>query len=172
MASTTLVPVSEYLKTTYRPDCDYVDGRVVERNLGEKPHAKVQGFFCFIFRLNGAAWRVRVVPEQRVQVRPDRYRVPDICVERASDPDELIVRHAPLLCIEVLSSNDTLADIRLRAEDYWAMGVRPVWAANPWKRRAYHYHDGEFVEPQGGMWRIEGTPICVNVSGVFAKLDG
>ncbi len=31
MASTTLIPVSEYLATTYRHDCDYIDGEVVER---------------------------------------------------------------------------------------------------------------------------------------------
>jgi hypothetical protein len=25
MASTTLIPISEYLSTSYRPDCDYID---------------------------------------------------------------------------------------------------------------------------------------------------
>ena len=32
MATRTLVSVEEYLATSYRPDCDYVDGKVVERN--------------------------------------------------------------------------------------------------------------------------------------------
>jgi len=36
MGSTTLISVSEYLNTIYHPDCDYVDGEVGERNLGEK----------------------------------------------------------------------------------------------------------------------------------------
>ena len=31
-----LISVREYLSTSYRPDCDYVDGEVQERNLGEK----------------------------------------------------------------------------------------------------------------------------------------
>jgi hypothetical protein len=35
MATNVLIPVSEYLKTSYSPDCDYVDGEVQERNLGE-----------------------------------------------------------------------------------------------------------------------------------------
>jgi hypothetical protein len=35
MATSTLVPVSEYLATAYRPDCDYVDGQLQKRNLGE-----------------------------------------------------------------------------------------------------------------------------------------
>ncbi len=171
MASTTLVPVSEYLNATYRPDCDFLEGRVVERNLGEKEHGKIQGYFFLVFRLNRELWGVRVTPEQRVQVRPERYRVPDVCVEWRSTPDDSIVKRAPLLCIEVLSKKDTLSDIRRRAEDYWAMGVRHVWAADPWKRRAYEYRGEEFVEPQGGVWRIEGTPIAVSIEQVFAELD-
>ena len=35
MAVGTLVSVEEYLHTSYQPDCDYVDGEVQERNLGE-----------------------------------------------------------------------------------------------------------------------------------------
>jgi hypothetical protein len=36
------ISVEEYLSTSYRPDCDYVDGLVEERNLGEYDHAAVQ----------------------------------------------------------------------------------------------------------------------------------
>jgi hypothetical protein len=45
MAAATQLPisVSEYLHTSYRPDCDYVDGVVEERNLGELDHAALQG---------------------------------------------------------------------------------------------------------------------------------
>jgi hypothetical protein len=42
MASRTLISVEEYLRTSYRPDCDYVDGEVVERNVGEKDHSSLQ----------------------------------------------------------------------------------------------------------------------------------
>jgi hypothetical protein len=35
----TFVSVREYLRTSYSPDREYVDGRIVERNLGEKGHA-------------------------------------------------------------------------------------------------------------------------------------
>ena len=30
------VSIEEYLDTSYRPDCDYVNGEVQERNFGEK----------------------------------------------------------------------------------------------------------------------------------------
>jgi hypothetical protein len=34
-----LVSVEEYLHASYYPDSDYVDGRFVERNLGELDHS-------------------------------------------------------------------------------------------------------------------------------------
>jgi hypothetical protein len=38
----TLISVEQYLATSYEPDCDYVDGRIEERNLGEFDHSSVQ----------------------------------------------------------------------------------------------------------------------------------
>ena len=35
MATAILIPVSEYLASVYRPDCDYIEGELVERNVGE-----------------------------------------------------------------------------------------------------------------------------------------
>lgn len=68
MASATIVPVSEYLSTTYRPDCDYIDGEVQERNLGEREHALLQGIFTAIFYNHRKDWQTIALLEQRVQV--------------------------------------------------------------------------------------------------------
>jgi hypothetical protein len=37
-----MVTVQEYLATSFRPDRDYVDGQIQERNLGEQPHSLTQ----------------------------------------------------------------------------------------------------------------------------------
>jgi hypothetical protein len=42
MASTLLTSVNEYLNTSYSPDCDFVDGRIEGRNVGEHDHAALQ----------------------------------------------------------------------------------------------------------------------------------
>jgi Uma2 family endonuclease len=103
MASVTLIPVSEYLRTIYRPDCDYIDGEVRERNVGERPHALLQGILGAIFLTNRKAWGIVAAPELRVQVAERRYRIPDVTVMRRSDPPDPVVTVAPLICIEVLS---------------------------------------------------------------------
>jgi Uma2 family endonuclease len=96
MTTGTLVPLSEYLSTTYRPDRDFLEGELLERNMGEQPHSRIQLFFGYIFRLNRDAWKVRALPEQRVQVRPERFRIPDISVIRFADPADLILRKPSL----------------------------------------------------------------------------
>jgi hypothetical protein len=43
--SPVLIPVEEYLRTVYRPNCDFIDGEVQERNMG-KSCTLVCGRFC------------------------------------------------------------------------------------------------------------------------------
>ena len=42
MTAGTLIPVEEYLSTSYDPDVEYVDGVLVERNVGEWSHSLIQ----------------------------------------------------------------------------------------------------------------------------------
>lgn len=49
------VSVEEYLASSYRPDCDYVNGEVLERNLGEKEHAIMQAALTHLFMQNRKA---------------------------------------------------------------------------------------------------------------------
>ena len=46
VSSTAAVPVSDYLETSYRPDCDYLDGQLLERNVGEWEHSRLQGLIA------------------------------------------------------------------------------------------------------------------------------
>src|SRR6266478_91291 len=39
MAVGTMVSVEEYLSTVYETECEYVDGEVIERNIGESDHS-------------------------------------------------------------------------------------------------------------------------------------
>ena len=75
MATSVHIPVEEYLRTVYRPDCDYVDGEVQERNLGEQYHGLLQATFAMIFGNHEEEWGLRVITEQRVQVSSSRYRI-------------------------------------------------------------------------------------------------
>lgn len=170
MATSTLVPLDLYLKTSYRPDCDWIDGEVMERNMGEAAHATIQAFLIDFFRQHRGQWGVRVVPEQRVQVSTSRLRVPDVALVRVSDAFEPIVRTAPMLCVEILSSEDRLNRIQERAADYLAMGVPMVWIIDPRHRRAY-LSDESGLRQVTDTLSVPGTDIRMTVEEVFAELN-
>ena len=165
------ISVEEYLDTSYRPDCDYTDGEVEERNLGEKEHAILQRTFLYLFLLRRFDWRVEVYPELRVQIRPTRFRIPDVTVVQAGLEWQRILRTPPLLCIEILSPRDTMSGIRQRADDYLNFGTEHVWVVDPELRRAYVFTRTSILEPEDGVLTIPGTEIRVVLSDLFAELD-
>ena len=68
MRTTALISVEEYLRTAYEPDCDYVDGEVIERNLGERDHSVLQREFIYYFRSRRREWKTHVFVEQHGRV--------------------------------------------------------------------------------------------------------
>lgn len=75
----------------YRPDCDFVDGKVIERNVGEFGHSLIQGILVGIFRDLATRLPIRVMPELRNHVSATRYRIPDVCVMLKSQKPEPIL---------------------------------------------------------------------------------
>jgi Uma2 family endonuclease len=165
-----LVTVEEYLHTSYRPDCDYVDGRVEERNVGEHDHGYLQLLLGHLFMSNRDAWSVRAVTDVRVQVSRTRFRVPDLSVLQADAPKEPIITH-PLIAIEILSPEDRLSRFQSRIDDYLAFGITNVWIFDPETRRVWTADAGGLHLVQSGELTVSGTPIRVVLSELFAELD-
>src|ERR1700689_5515476 len=136
MPARTLISVEEYLATSYRPDCDYVDGEVVERNLGEQDHSWLHAALVSYFFVRRKEWNITVLPEQRVQVKPTRFRVPDLCIVLGHS-DEQILTKPPFLCVEILSPEDRMNRVKGRVADYIEMGVPCAWVLDPKTERIY-----------------------------------
>jgi Uma2 family endonuclease len=170
----TVAPVSveEYLRTMYRPDRDYVDGEVIERNLGEKDHSVLQREFVYYFHLRQREWKTYVYPEQRLQVSKTRYRIPDVCVYVCEDPEDQIFRTPPFICIEILSPEDRLASIQARIDDYLGFGVPYVWVINAAGRRVWAYTTEGAREIKDGILATENPSLTVNLAEIFSEIDG
>ncbi len=153
MAAGVLVSVEEYLRTSYRPDCDYVDGEVVARNLGEFEHGSLQREILVYLSAHYPSFRKRLIPEQRVQVKATRFRVPDICFLAEGAPRQKIVTVPPALCIEILSPEDTLTRTLERIKDYFGMGVPICWIIDPVSREAWSATPGRLDDVTDGVLR-------------------
>jgi Uma2 family endonuclease len=163
----TLVPIEEYLSTNYDPDREYVDGEVVERNLGEKTHGTIQGNLIYYFRLHRDEWGIRAYPEQRVQVSPRRFRIPDVTVIKMSQEQGEIFTNPPHLCIEILSKDDTMQYMQQKIDDYLKFGVPYVWIINPQNRKGYVVTSECMVEAKSSVLETKDPIISVPLSVLF-----
>lgn len=171
MSSATLVSIEEYLATTYRPDRDFLNGELQERNLGELEHSLLQTATVMWFWTRKDEWKVLPLVEQRVQVAPTRFRVPDLTILRSGQKRESIITVPPLILIEILSKDDTLRGMRERVDDYLHFGVPHVWILDPAARRAYICTRAAFQEPENGELGVSGTPIRIALADLFSQMD-
>ncbi len=158
--------VEEYLRTSF-PDGDreYVDGRIVETNMGEVDHSHAQ--------TNAAVYLASHYPsfwrgvEVRVQVKPTRFRCPDVCLVLGPKPEGRIIRQPPFLVIEVLSPDDRAEELQDKIDDYLAFGVKYVWVMNPRTRRAYAHTSAGIQEVREGSLRTEDPIIELPLNSLF-----
>ncbi len=165
----TLVSVNEYLRNAYHPDRDYIDGELLERNMGETPHGKLQMLLGWYFLNHSDTWRVTPSSEQRVQISPTRYRIPDACLIANDAPDALILRNPPVLCVEILSRGDSMTEILARVFDYAAIGVPAIWVIDPWLRRAFSATPDGTLLHEPDTLTVPNTPIEIPVPDLFRR---
>jgi Uma2 family endonuclease len=166
MGAATLVSVEEYLSTNYDPDCEYIDGRIVERNLGEKPHSRIQRKLIVFLDSLANEFGIEVLPEQRVQVSKTRFRVPDVTVMLLSASDERIITSPPHLCIEILSKDDSMEYMQEKIDDYIRFGVPYVWIISPRNKKAYVVTNAGMIEAKSGVLETS-TPDTTTSGSVF-----
>ena len=165
------VSLEQYLHTIYSPDCDFIDGHLEERNMGELDHGDLQTEIAFLFRTMSPEWQVKAVVELRLQVRPKRFRVPDVMVLHPGQARTQIIREAPLLCIEGLSPEDTFKRLREKVDDYLHLGVEHIWAFDPASREAFRCDAGGFHKVTTPDLALPDSPISLNLPALFSILD-
>ncbi len=161
----------EYLHTMYHPDCDFVDGRLEARNLGENDHSRVQGEIYYYLRGLANSMLLRVFLEQRVRASATRYRVPDICVTLGRDPLPPVLNLAPFICIEVLSTEDRMPRVLRRADDYVALGVPNIWIIDPKERVGYTYSESGLKLTPNNILATVDPEIRLDLAECFASID-
>jgi Uma2 family endonuclease len=166
MPASTLISVQEYLAASYDPDREYVAGELVERNVGNQDHSRVQTLLGAFLVAHESRWGYRALLEQRLRIAPDRYRIPDACLVESLTREKTITS-PPALCVEILSPADTMHAMQEKIDDYLGFGVRAVWVINPETRRGWVYTRHGIQEPADGVLRVPGTLIEVPLSSIF-----
>jgi Uma2 family endonuclease len=169
MAAATAVSAEEYLHTSYEPDMEFVNGQLVERNVGEYFHGFLQ-LLIGIELSKPRGRRFRVFTETRVRISAEpRYRIPDICVKalpHRADP----ILEKPDLVIEILSPDDRTAEVLRKIADYLQAGIPHIWIVDPYQRTVMEADAAGFREAVGLTLETELVG-SVNFGDFFAELD-
>ena len=162
--------------------CELIDGRIVRMSPTNYRHADVEGRF---YEALAAFVRPRklgrvLVGEVGIYSRrnPDRVRGAGVAFVSSEtyarrSPGLAYLDVAPELVVEVLSPEDRAVEVTQKLREYFAIGVRLVWVADPEAHTVYAYHSltdvREFREPD----RLPGDEVLsgfeVSVASLFEE---
>lgn len=163
----TLISLEEYLNTSYRPDCDFVDGHVLERHVGKRRHSYAQMHIGIWFGSRAEQLRLEPLSELRMRVAPNRIRIPDVVVSEVPLPEEEVFTSPPYICIEVMSPEDTMARLQDRLNEYVAFGVPNVWVIDPWKHRGWRVTVDGWATATDGIMRTADGRVAMPLADVL-----
>ena len=168
MAVETLVSVEEYLNTSYEPDREYVDGVLVERNVGESWHSWVQR--NILLALSVKYPQIFPFPEFRGRTRATRYRIPDVCVT-LSPPKTRVLTEAAFIAIEIVSPDDRVSRFGERLKEFEALGTPNIWVVDPEARELFVFCDGNLLEVKGDVLATDNPRLELTRGEIFKDLD-
>jgi Uma2 family endonuclease len=168
MSTKVLMDVDEYLHTSFDgPDCEYLDGEVVERNMGDLPHSDVQTTLAVLLRALRRQLGIRVSVELRIKITPTRFRIPDISVWRDDNTGGRVPTVPPFLAIEILSPEDRMTRILPKIQEYLAFGVEWVWLIDPEDKTALCFSRENRVGAVCDMLRTSDPDIEIPLAAAF-----
>ena len=162
--------------------CELIEGVLVEKAMGYS-ESSIGGI---MYALLLAYVRSRnlgiVIPaDGTVQLMPGVVRAPDVAFTSWNRypgrryPTARIPAIAPTLAVEVLSHINTLGEMTLKRQDYFASGVELVWEVDPETRTIDVYTSTTNVRTLTVADTLDGGAVlpgfAVAVGDVFAELD-
>jgi Uma2 family endonuclease len=171
MATTSQVPLELYLRSSYEPDAEYVDGHIEERPAGQFDHASWQLAIQLWFTQHARAWNIRVLPSLRVQVAPTNFRVPDVTVFDRDHPIEQILTRPPIAVFEVLSPEDTMPRMLRKLRDYEQMGIPNIFVIDTTGPLLYQYRSGSLDKITTPVQHLASSRYILDWPSLQALLD-
>jgi Uma2 family endonuclease len=133
-------------------------------------HSTVQSNLIVEFAKIGS---FRVQSELSLELDGKKW-TPDICLY-AKKPqdwlhDEILVKEAPLLAIEIFSPSQNGGELMDKVHAYLAAGVKSVWLVSPMMRSVAIYHAGDTAARSFGGGKIADSALDIEVDydAVFA----
>ncbi len=159
--------------------CELIDGRIVYMSPTKRKHGKVEVRFGGLLDAFASEHTLGHVLGGEVGIfirrNPDTIRAADVIFisnqryAQLKDEDGFL-DVAPELVVEVLSPSDSWSDVMQKLREYFSIGVRLVWVADPASRVVYAYRSltdvSEFTETDA----LPGDDVLPSFSVPVAEL--
>ncbi len=166
--TTPLVSVEEYLRTSYKPACEYIDGELRQRPMPTSAHADVQSQIGTLVNTRFPSFVGST--ELTVKLRENKFLIPDVSV-RLRAGREIPYPTKPIhLCVEIMSSEDRFIRVLGKCDEYLEWGVPTTWIIDPENRRAWQFEAWPPEEIQSGG-QLKAGEIAIPVDDIFKILD-
>ncbi len=164
--------------------CELLDGRIVRKHVWDGEEKGMTPDMFLHSQVVRLIWRALEGPIDeppqlivlaeayfRVGVDRSRTRRPDLAVITSEVPTgaEAILDLVPAMAIEVVSPNNTAADMFAKVEEYLTAGVQIVWVVYPQSRTVTAYRPDRTVVFRTGD-TIAAEPVLPDFSRPVADL--
>jgi len=173
MGAATQVSLDEYLNTSYEPDVEFVDGVLVERNVGTPPHGRLQLIVGAYFRQYRKSHRIGAFTETRLRIAARRHRIPDVMVVETPYQAGKVITDIPVITVEIKSPDDRFDDIVDKCFEYEGLGVRNILVMDPDHRRAWQFEQNALRALPGASVQLALSHGAIDFpfAEMFAELD-
>lgn len=167
-----LVSVEEYLRSSWRPDKEFVDGVLIDKGMPAVFHGLLQAILISWFRALEKEYRVKAVPEVRTQIiERARYRIPDLLIFTVPARLGRIFTLVPDIVIEILSPDDRQSENLARFRDYETLGISHIVQMDPEEHVAHRYQSGSLIQTEFRSLSLRGRPdLPFHSAALFEQL--
>jgi Uma2 family endonuclease len=151
---------------------ELIDGREVQKPLPKKYHFLIESYLIRTLAIS-LSKNYQVGPELNVLCGPDRL-VPDVVVvERSARYEEGDLADPAVLCVEILSPGQTVADMFDKAGRILKAGTPLCWIIWPERRKAWMYATDNLEEAKTHLQAAlpDGGLIEVELAEMWGELD-
>ena len=163
--------------------CELIDGTLVQKVMASLESQLAAALIHFIYlyldtRNIGAVF----APDGLLKILPGQIRAPDVSFIRWERfpgrwlPTAAIYALSPDLAVEILSKNNTKAEMDRKLRDYFRSDVRLVWYIEPKSHTARAYtgeHEWTDIGADGSLSGGEVLPgFTLPLAQLFARIEG
>jgi Uma2 family endonuclease len=158
------------VQSTYH--LELIDGREIQKPLPKKYHFLIESYLIRVLA-NDLPKRYRVGPELNVLCGPDRL-VPDVVVVgRDAHYENGDLADPAILCVEIMSPGQTLAELFDKAGRLLKAGTPLCWIIWPERRKVWMYSADDLEEAKTQLRAAlpDGSMLVVELAAMWSELD-